>query len=87
MSPKPAEMDGLRLPEYSMKRRSFLKIFSFAAAAMALPVSIISYDPVKQEIVKPKFDDTSLIGYKGSAFLETGYVYCPYIPLYQTCNL
>ena len=28
--------------------------------------------------------DKMLIGYKGSSWLDTGYVYCPYIPLYTT---
>jgi len=26
----------------------------------------------------------ALVGYKGSSWMETGYVYCPYIPLYAT---
>jgi hypothetical protein len=29
-------------------------------------------------------DDKWLMGYKGSTFLEAGYIYSPYIPLYTT---
>jgi len=38
------------------------------------------------DIFKDPFfnDNLYLMGYKGSSFLETGYIYAPYIPLYAT---
>lgn len=40
----------------------------------------------KWDIYKdPYFEPTKfLVGYKGVSFLETGYIYAPYIPLYET---
>jgi hypothetical protein len=70
---------------YIMNRRGFFTNIFRAAAAVVLPTVLLNYDPVKQAIVQPKkIGDMYLYGYKGSAFLETGYVYSPYIPLVQT---
>lgn len=62
-------------------RRGFLKNLAATVAAVVLPVTVVSYDPVKQQVVDPVVNTTFLRGYKGAEFLETGYVYCPYIPL------
>lgn len=67
-----------------MNRRSFLKRFACVVGTVLLPLSIISYDPVKQVVVKPKIDNSILVGYKGNRFLECGYIYAPYMPLYIT---
>lgn len=71
-----------------MNRRGFLRKFGLAiATAVALPVVNISYDPVKQKVVKPKINNDCLNGYRGSQFLSTGYVYAPYIPLIITKDI
>jgi hypothetical protein len=70
-----------------MNRRSFFKRLGMAVGAVMLPTSILSYDPVKQEVVNPKLDNSPVLGYKGHQFLEAGVVYAPYIPLIQTCHL
>jgi hypothetical protein len=70
-----------------MNRRGFLKRLGVAFGAVMLPTTLLSYDPVKQSVVKPKVDNSPLLGYKGSQFMEVGYVYCPYLPLVQTCNI
>ncbi len=68
-----------------MNRRGFLKRMLVGVSTL-LPISILSYDPIKQSIIKPKIDNSNLVGYKGHSFFETGYVYYPYIPLYSTKN-
>ena len=71
-----------------MNRRSFLKsLGKVAALSICLPTTILSYDPIKREIVKPKIDNTIVNGYRGSQYMECGYIYAPYLPLIQTCNL
>jgi hypothetical protein len=70
-----------------MNRRSFFKHLSVVVGAIMLPTTVLSYDPVKQEVVKPKLDNSPLLGYKSDTFWEAGVVYAPYIPLYQTCDL
>jgi hypothetical protein len=70
-----------------MNRRSFLKHLGINLAAVILPTTLLSYDPVKREVIKPKLDNSPLLGYKGDKFLETAIVYAPYIPLFQTCNI
>ena len=70
-----------------MNRRNFFKnVTRFIAGAVTLRTILISYDPVKQEIIKPKVCNKNLIGYKGSEFFECGYVYAPYIPLFTTSS-
>lgn len=53
-------------------------------ALVALPVTNLFYDPVKQSIVTPPDpwlnQKAKLIGYKGSSFMEVGWAYAPYIP-------
>lgn len=68
-----------------MKRRAFLQVLGTAIAGIvALPTTTLSYDPVKQKVVKPKIINGCLLGYKGNQFLEAGIVYAPYIPIYKT---
>jgi hypothetical protein len=68
--------------EFDMKLRHFLQIVS--TTIVTLPITILSYDPVKQTVVKPKILTDGLVGYKGDSFFECGYVYAPYIPLIKT---
>lgn len=71
-----------------MNRRSFFKnLGKVLGVATLLPTTLLSYDPVKQEVVKPRLDNSPLLGYKGDAFLEAGVVYAPYIPLYRTPDI
>lgn len=49
--------------------------------------SKIQYDPITQKVVDPISGNNSvLVGYKGSKFIETGTVYAPYIPLITTAS-
>jgi len=72
-----------------MKRRGFLRsllLAPFAGLAVRMVLETLQEGaslPVTP-IVKSY---PELLGYKGAQFLETGYVYAPYIPLYQTCDL
>jgi hypothetical protein len=70
-----------------INRRTFFSRVFKTVAAVALPITVLSYDPVRQAVLYPKVENSCLLGYKGSSFLEAGIVYAPYIPLYQTCNL
>lgn len=67
-----------------MNRRGFFKRLGMAVGAALLPISVISYDPVKQQVSKPKTDHSFLVGYRGHQFFESGIVYAPYIPIYRT---
>jgi hypothetical protein len=62
-------------------RRGFLKSLATAVATVVLPMTVLSYDPIKQKVVKPVVNTIALNGYKGAQFFETGFVYRPYIPL------
>lgn len=66
-----------------MNRRRFFKILGIVAGALGLPTRVISWDPVKLEEVFPP-PCPEVVGFKRSQFLETGYVYAPYIPLCLT---
>lgn len=69
-----------------LNRRSFFKrAFGAIATAVLMPVTTLSYDPVKQKVVDFFPTDTSSMAfYRGSDYLEAGYVYAPFIPLYCT---
>lgn len=70
-----------------MKRRNFLR--ALFLAPFAKPIIQVVY----QELAKPKVDPVIArireycVGYKGAAYLQAGWVYAPYIPLYQTCMI
>lgn len=67
-----------------MNRRSFLKNILGAVAAVVLPTKLLHYDPVKAKVITPPPADYILMPYEGEAFMETGVIYAPYIPLYVT---
>jgi len=67
-----------------MKRRNFVKNVLGVVVTALLPVTIISYDPVKRAVITPQVDNSLLLGYKGATFWETGAVYAPYIPRFKT---
>lgn len=59
-----------------MKRREFLKRTVPAVTALALaPVLVTHLNGVAIT------DDAVLVAYKGKQLMDTGYFYCPYIPL------
>jgi hypothetical protein len=68
-----------------MNRRRFLQNIIGVAAAAFLPVTIISYDPIKQTLVRPSRPNVDVLaGYKGAQFMNAGVMYAPYMPLIQT---
>ena len=75
-----------------MNRRGFLQRIGLAISAVSVGINLIpsrtyhkpaasyhSYEP-------PRTFAQYCQGYKGSEFLEVGYVYCPYIPLFITSS-
>lgn len=57
-----------------MNRRRFFSMLSRAT------VAVISVPFLPKPNIKPQF----CVPYTGTSLLKTGYVYAPYIPLYQT---
>lgn len=71
-----------------MNRRSF---FRSIATLIVAPTILINQSIRRTQIPilpikKAAFGEPIYTGFKGANFLETGYVYAPYIPLYQTYN-
>ena len=67
-----------------MKRRKFFSTLLGLVVAPVVVARVISeYKPKPKFVVfKPRsLGITTMVGYKGSQFLEPGYVYAPYIPL------
>ena len=70
-----------------MNRRRFLGTLLGLAIAPVVVARVIS--EYKPKVIKPKprsLGMTTLVGYKGYSFIEPGYIYAPYIPLYATNN-
>jgi hypothetical protein len=67
-----------------MNRRGFLNRLLMLAGAAPFVTRGFSQNVATSVIEAPPFDEQIILGYKGSAFLETGYVYCPHIPFYVT---
>ena len=70
-----------------MKRRSFVKNVIGVVVTALLPVTSLSYDPVKRVVITPQVDVSPLLGYKGATFWETSVVYAPYIPRFKTLEI
>ena len=64
----------------ALTRRDFLRCLGALASVLSVGLTV-TMPKRKLKAVWP------MVGYKGSAFLETGYVYAPYIPLYCTSQL
>jgi hypothetical protein len=66
-----------------MKRRAFAKLLAGAIAALALPAL-----PKEEYLVAKEWeldiDGIKCAGFKAGEFLDTGYVYAPYVPVYVT---
>jgi hypothetical protein len=60
-----------------MNRRNFFNTFGKIASAI-LTIGVLPKQIVKSPVKVYKS------AYKGSAFLEAGYIYAPYIPIYYT---
>lgn len=66
-----------------MNRRGFLRTLLLAPFAAPIVVEVakkLAAAPIKS----PHWFTQMCAGYKGAQFLETGYVYAPYIPLTTT---
>lgn len=71
-----------------MKRRGFLRSLLLAPfAGLAVNVVLETLQNGVNPIPTVAKACPELLGFKGAQFLETGIIYAPYIPLYQTCNL
>jgi hypothetical protein len=71
-----------------MNRRGFFRSIGFLAAAITTGIALVnSPKPIKLKCKwtpEAEQDLQQMYGVKGDAFLATGYVYAPYIPLYYT---
>lgn len=65
-----------------MNRREFFRTI-LGLAAIVIPAKLIG---VNVEVAEPEVFEKNFFqaGFKGDQILETGYVYAPYIPLYQS---
>lgn len=69
-----------------MNRRGFLRTLMLAPFVAPIAVAVVkklATTPIKA----PHWFAQMCAGYKGSQFLETGYVYAPYIPLTITDHI
>ena len=74
-----------------MTRRGFLRNLGVLASVLSVGLTVT----MPQRKLKVYWSSemsqdlhaSYLVGYKGSAFLETGYVYAPYMPLYRTPDI
>jgi hypothetical protein len=63
-----------------MNRRGFLgTLFGLAAAPVIVARVLVSPPKPKYKVYRGQ--GGGLVGYKGTQFINTGYVYAPYIPL------
>ena len=75
-----------------MTRRIFLRNLGIFFGAMTVGLTVtrpqraFRKDYYKTVTIRGP-DNSVLVGYKGSEFLEAGYVYAPYIPIYRTPNI
>lgn len=70
-----------------MRRRGFLQALVRAAAIVALAPQLAFRVKVEKLIVPTSPWSEYVVGYKGDTFLQTGRIYAPYIPLFQTKSL
>lgn len=71
-----------------MNRRGFFRRLGLAVAAVTSGICLLpQVKKIAKQVTFDNFPTDFVLGYKGSAFLETGVVYAPYIPLVQTCHL
>lgn len=68
-----------------MNRRSFLKALSIPLFSILTGGSIFSaigtYLSKSTIVANPQQLNSNLVGYKGSEFFKSGYIYAPYLPL------
>jgi hypothetical protein len=71
-----------------MNRRSFLRNLGTLVGALSVGLTVTL--PQKRKVLLLHTDSVfssqvaTMVGHKGDAFLASGYVYAPYIPLIQT---
>ena len=74
-----------------MTRRGFLRNLGVLAGVLSVGLTVTMPQQKRKILLLYDHRTTSqiatLVGYKGSQFLETGAVYAPYIPLYKTPDI
>lgn len=66
-----------------MNRRGFFRRLGGLIGAVSVGLVAIKHNPLP----KPQQKTNVLTGYKGANFMQTGFVYAPYIPLIQSCMI
>ncbi len=64
-----------------MNRRNFLRNLFIG---LVVAPKVIKENPSRFVVYtnpSTRMDDTMLMNFKGRSYMETGYVYCPYIPI------
>lgn len=74
-----------------MNRRTFLRNLGIFAPVLGVALTIFQSQKKKKILLISnefrRHDGVAVMGYKVGAFLETGYIYAPYIPLYRTPDI
>jgi hypothetical protein len=75
----------------ALTRRGFLRNLGVLASALSVGLTVTMPQRKLKCTWTTEMDQDlqafHLVGYKGSAFFETGVVYAPYIPLYKTPDI
>jgi hypothetical protein len=74
-----------------MTRRGFLRNLGVLASALSVGLTVTMPQRKLKCVWTPEMahdlEAFHLVGYKGAEFLETGFVYAPYIPFYRTHDI
>ena len=84
-------------PIYQRKiigRRGFLKTLGLGLGALAIPGMLLadsgkvgSLSNGHDVCVDPPLDSNVLVGYTGSADMDAGFFYCPYVPIIKSTTI
>ena len=75
-----------------MTRRTFLRNLGSLVGALSVALTVTRPQRAFRKDYYKTFtirgpDDSILVGHKGAQFLEAGYIYAPYIPIFRTPNI